>query len=223
MPRFVKAYVLCRILRLMLTLQITGSVCSIESYLPSAHHSSDNLLPTEFWIILGVEKLFQSNRVKSWISQSNPKKGRDLRRHWQIRFVQLNHLFLSYILHPDVLYPELYQDCWKIKEPFICHVILFQLCLLLDESLEDYKKVIELDPRHPEANHAIRRLPGKVMPLTCTSVSFTDYFGNKSWLSDYRSLKHLLLIHVLNWCISHQIYLHVINGWYVVYLILSYW
>jgi len=32
----------------------------------------------------------------------------------------------------------------------------------LDESLEDYKKVLELNPRHVEANRAVKRLPPKI-------------------------------------------------------------
>ena len=31
-----------------------------------------------------------------------------------------------------------------------------------DEALKDFQSVLELDPRHVEANKAIRRLPGKI-------------------------------------------------------------
>ena len=33
---------------------------------------------------------------------------------------------------------------------------------LSDEALADYQKVLEFDPRHVEANRAVRRLPAKI-------------------------------------------------------------
>ena len=38
----------------------------------------------------------------------------------------------------------------------------FLFIAFLEDSLADYNKVVELDPKHLEANQAIRRLPPKV-------------------------------------------------------------
>ncbi|KAK0183217.1 hypothetical protein PV327_001278 [Microctonus hyperodae] len=57
-------------------------------------------------------------------------------------------------------------DCTKAIElnptylkAYLRRAQLYEETDKLDESLADFKKILELDPRHSDANHAVRRLP----------------------------------------------------------------
>ncbi|CAG5076466.1 Similar to TTC1: Tetratricopeptide repeat protein 1 (Homo sapiens) [Cotesia congregata] len=67
---------------------------------------------------------------------------------------------------PEKDFESAIKDCTKAVElnpaylkAYLRRAQLYEQTDNLDQSLADYKKILELDPGHSEAHHAVRRLP----------------------------------------------------------------
>ena len=75
--------------------------------------------------------------------------------------IKLNPAYLKALLRRAEIYEET-EKLGKFQFVDFWYRNNFKYVWFSDDALKDFQSVLELDPRHVEANKAIRRLPGKI-------------------------------------------------------------